>query len=431
MAPITLLSPEEVAALGDGDLDVALVDLERARRLVESSIVDVMDEADRRRRYVADGHVSVRGWAQAVTNCSRFETMRRLQTMRALRNLESLRAALRSGEVGVDQVREIAKVHANPRCAAQLPESEHALLDHAQRLDFEEFRIMLRRWESLADADGAHRDHELTHERRDAHVVELDGSYHIGAHGGAAQGSAMQTIFERFCDAEFAADWADVRERFGDAACAGLMERTDAQRRFDAMYAIFLAAASMPADARRPEPLTNVIVDHKTLEEHLAHALGGLKPAADPAEFEQRRCETDTGVALDPADVVAAVLVGHVRRVVFDSAGVVINLGRTRRVFTGSARDAVLLQHRRCLWPGCGLPARRSQIDHGDPWGSPTRGATDAANGTPLCGRHNRWKNRGYRTWRDDEGRWHITRPDGTEMTSPSTAADDDAEDAA
>jgi hypothetical protein len=193
------------------------------------------------------------------------------------------------------------------------------------------------------------------------------------------------------------------------------------------MHAIFIAAASTPADAQRPEPLANVIVDHKTLEEHLAHALGGPKPTPDPASFDRRRCETDTGVPLDPADVVAAVLIGQVRRVVFDSAGVVINLGRTRRVFTGGARDAVLLQHRRCLWPGCGLPARRSQIDHDNPWGSAARGPTDPANGTPLCGRHNRWKNRGYRTWRDDQGRWHLIRPDGTEMTTPTSAAESDA----
>ena len=427
MGSITLPAPEEVAALADGDLDEALVEMERARRLVESAIVDVLDEADRRRRYVADGHVSVRGWAQALTNCSRAETMRRLQTMRALRDLESLRAALRAGEVGVDQVRELARVHANPRCATQLPESEEALVGHARRLDFEEFRIVVRRWEALADADGAHRDHEQTHERRNAHLVELDGGYHLDGHGGAAQGSAMQAIFERFCDAEFESDWAEVRQRLGDAACAALMQRTDAQRRFDAIHAIFLAAASTPADAQRPEPLANVIVDHKTLEEHLAHALGGPKPTPDPASFDRRRCETDTGVPLDPADVVAAVLTGQVRRVVFDSAAVVINLGRTRRVFTGGARDAVLLQHRRCLWPGCGLPARRSQIDHDDPWGSATRGSTDPANGTMLCGRHNRWKNRGYRTWRDSDGRWHLVRPDGTEMTTPTSAAESDA----
>jgi hypothetical protein len=427
MGSITLLSPGEVAELRDDDLDAALVGMERARRMVEAAIVDLLDEADRRRRYVADGHVSVRGWAQALTNCSRVETMRRSQTMRALRDLESVRAALRAGEVGVDQVRELAKLHANPRCAAQLPESEHALLGHSQRLDFEEFRIIVRRWEALADADGAHRDHERTHERRNAHLVEIDGSYHLEAHGGAAQGSAMLTIFERFCDAEFAADWAAIRDRFGDAACAALMERTDAQRRHDALHAIFLAAASTPADAQRPDPLANVVVDHQTLVEHLAHAAGGPEPTADPSSCESRRCETDTGVPLDPADVVAAVLVGHVRRVVLDSAGVVINLGRSRRVFTGGARDAVLLQHRRCLWPGCGLPARRSQIDHSDPWGSDTRGPTDAANGAPLCGHHNRWKTRGYRTWRDEQGRWHLVRPDGTEMTTPKTAAENDA----
>jgi uncharacterized protein DUF222 len=427
MGSITLMSAEEVAALGDGDLDEALVEMERARRLVEAAIVDVLDEADRRRRYVADGHVSVRGWAQALTNCSRGETMRRLQTMRALRDLESWRAALRAGDVGVDQVRELARVHANPRCAGQLPASEQALLAHAQRLDFEEFRIIVRRWESLADADGAHRDHELTHDRRNAHLVELDGCYHLEGHGGAVQGSAMQTIFERFCDAEFASDWAEVRERFGDAACAALMDRTDAQRRFDAVHAIFLAAASTSADERRPEPSVNVIVDHQTLEEHLAHAAGGPKTTPDPSSFERRRCETDTGVPLDPADVVAAVLIGQVRRVVFDSTGVVINLGRSRRVFTGGARDAVLLQHRRCLWPGCGLPARRSQIDHMNPWGPATRGTTDPANGTPLCGRHNRWKNRGYRTWRDPDGQWHLVRPDGTEMTTAIAATEDDA----
>ena len=111
--------------------------------------------------------------------------------------------------------------------------------------------------------------------------------------------------------------------------------------------------------------------------------LGGPKPVPNPAEFEQRRCETDTGVPLDPADVVAAVLIGQVRRVVFDSAGVVINLGRSRRVFTGGARDAVLLQHRRCLWPGCGLPARRSQIDHITP-GDPR----PAGRPMPPTGRH-------------------------------------------
>jgi hypothetical protein len=204
------------------------------------------------------------------------------------------------------------------------------------------------------------------------------------------------------------------------------LERTEAQRRFDALHAVFVAAERARSDGRSPEPLVNIVVDQHTFESHLAHAAGGARPDADPGRFESYRCETDTGVQLDPADAVAAALVGRVRRVVLDATDAVINLGRSRRVFTGAARDAVLLQHRRCLWPGCGLPARRSQIDHRTPWGSRERGPTDAANGDPLCGRHNRWKTRGYRTWRDPDGGWHLARPDGTDISQPWRAGGGD-----
>jgi hypothetical protein len=43
-----------------------------------------------------------------------------------------------------------------------------------------------------------------------------------------------------------------------------------------------------------------------------------------------------------------------------------------------------------------------------------------------LCARHNRWKQHGYRTWRDPTGHWHTHRPDGTEIgyiTTPKTDA--------
>jgi hypothetical protein len=116
---------------------------------------------------------------------------------------------------------------------------------------------------------------------------------------------------------------------------------------------------------------------------------------------------------------VAAAVVGHVRRVVFDSAGVTINFGRKRRVFTGAARDAALLRNRRCLWPGCGLP--RSQLDHHDEWAE-HGGGTDQVNAGPLCGRHNRWKHRGYRVHRDTDGICTIIRPDGTPVDRPRAA---------
>jgi hypothetical protein len=39
-----------------------------------------------------------------------------------------------------------------------------------------------------------------------------------------------------------------------------------------------------------------------------------------------------------------------------------------------------------------------------------------------MCPRHNRFKNRGYRTIRDPHGHWHTYRPDGTEIGKPHAA---------
>ena len=37
-------------------------------------------------------------------------------------------------------------------------------------------------------------------------------------------------------------------------------------------------------------------------------------------------------------------------------------------------------------------------------------------NGAPICPRHDRWKNGGYRVRRDGAGIWHTYRADGSEI---------------
>jgi hypothetical protein len=127
-----------------------------------------------------------------------------------------------------------------------------------------------------------------------------------------------------------------------------------------------------------------------------------------------RRCETIDGHPVPAGDIIRAMIRGQVRRVVRDDAGVVIHLGRRRRLFTGNARAAVLLASTSCIWPGCNRPTTQCQADHLTDWQH--LGTTDPDNGAPLCARHNRFKNRGFTTQRDDEGSWHTLRPDGTEI---------------
>ena len=204
---VELPLPDELAALSAGGLEQTLVATEQVRRMVEATLLDVIDVADQRGIYADDGHATVRQWVQTLTNCSRTEATRRVQSMRALRDLELLRTRLRAGEVGVDQVRVIAKVHANRRCTTQLPDSEPLLVDHAMRLEFADFAVVLARWETLADADGAHRDHERAHDDRDALIAPVGTEVHLRAHCGTAQGAVLREIFDRFVGAEFHADW--------------------------------------------------------------------------------------------------------------------------------------------------------------------------------------------------------------------------------
>ena len=86
-------------------------------------------------------------------------------------------------------------------------------------------------------------------------------------------------------------------------------------------------------------------------------------------------------------------LLGEVRRIVFDTNNVTIDMGRKARLYTGNARHAILVHHQTCAHPTCDLPATKCEIDHIKPWLN--GGQTTQTNGQPLCDHHNRWKARG------------------------------------
>jgi hypothetical protein len=143
-------------------------------------------------------------------------------------------------------------------------------------------------------------------------------------------------------------------------------------------------------------------------------------PPPDPPSTVGFRCSTLDGHQIDPTEAAAAALIGHVRRVVVGADGVVIDLGRRRRLFTGPAQLAVMLNTTTCTHPGCHTPASRCQTDHTNPWtprpDGTGGGPTKPDNGNNRCGRHNLFKENGFRVWRDPAGQWHTYRPDGTEI---------------
>ncbi|HWJ97472.1 MAG TPA: DUF222 domain-containing protein [Acidimicrobiales bacterium] len=146
---------------------------------------------------------------------------------------------------------------------------------------------------------------------------------------------------------------------------------------------------------------------------------GTTPPAGRPptSDLVGYRCGTIDGRPLDPAEVVVATLIGQVRRVVTGADSVVLDMGRRARCFTGARQLAVRLSNSSCVWTGCDVPSSECQCDHLDAFNGPAEGRTHPGNGAPQCGPHNRFKEGGFTVVRDRRGRWHVFRPDGTEIT--------------
>jgi hypothetical protein len=406
----TTANPLDTGDISPADVDAWALGLDRARRRHEASLGWFVGDIETSGLYRRDGHRSITAWGRSACNWSTGEAIRFGKLGRALHRLPRFAEAALAGHIGVASMHEFAALVANPRVQHALDASEALLVQHACTLEFDDFVTAARRWESLADPDGSHRSHEDVHRRRRAHLSAVGNEFVLDATCGVAQGALMREVFERFQQAEWRAEWDRGLADHGAAMHAGLLERTSLQRNLDALVAVFRAAAG--SGEAGGEIVVNVLVDQATFEHDLTKALGGTPAPLDPRTVGQRRSETSRGDLLDPADVIVAACLGHVRRVVLDSAGVIIDLGRRTRLFTGPLRDAVLLTERRCLWPGCSRPASQCEADHLLPFAH--AGPTSAANGGPMCGHHNRWKNQGYRTWRDQQGRWHVYRPNGT-----------------
>lgn len=412
-----LSAAEELAVIGR---------LERLRRRLDAGTDRAAGHLDRAAAFSLDGHKSAKGALKAIGRLSGSEAHGRVQTARVLRRLPLLEAAYERGEIPVAHVRAIGRVASNPRVEDHLPGADPIFAHQAAVLDFDDFLAALREWERLADADGADQGADESHERRRAGLIrsEINGSWSLDGSFGAMQGAVIGEVLDRYERAELLADWAEARQRVGAGALVGDLARTPAQRRADAIHAIFVRAASTPADATSPAPLVNVVIDQRSFEEQLRRAAGEDVRVDPNDDLEGRRCHSFDGTPLHPADVLAAALVGHVRRVLVDSRGTVIDLGSRRRLFTGSARAAAMLQALLrsagglgCLWPGCDGRSGWLQVDHREP--ARHHGPTDVDNSDIYCGFHNRTKERGYRPERRADGTWIIHRPDGEPITAP------------
>ncbi|MFN3258078.1 MAG: DUF222 domain-containing protein [Ilumatobacter sp.] len=433
---------EELVGSSDADLHERIGALELQRRRIEAELAAAIAVADARQLNQIDAHRSMRNYLKATCNWSNHEVGRWRSAAAVFDALPGVGDAWIGGRIGSPQVAALGRAYGNRRIRDALTALSSKLVEYAEALSFDDFTTAIGHFVRLADDDGSHdaRDDAMQHRR--ARVDDNGGALDMSVFGGDGLTAAeMIAIHRRFCDREYQADVAARRALHGDEAGEHELARTPAQRAFDATVAIFRLAAdaaSTGTSAGAPaSTVVNILIDQRafarmqagtglaptTLDGQAIDPFTGLAApdellcdlAGDVERLESVRCETDGGVPLHPHDVLRATLAGHIRRVVLDESGRVVDLGRTQRLYTGAAREAALLLLRRCEHPGCDLPAGFCEVDHNLEWVD--GGPTDQANAGVLCGGHNTAKHRHrWRRRRSRRGRSYTVRADGTIM---------------
>lgn len=427
---------DELVGLTDVELEQRIEQNELERRRGDAETAAALAIAKARSLHGIDGHRSMAAYCRAKLNWSTIEASRRLGLACAVNEMPGLGEAWAAGHIGYPQAIKLSMTNANVRVADALPEFTKQLLEHAEQMPYKDFVEVVDHFVKRADEDGAHDDRDAAIDGRTARVDGVGGMLDIRASGGDGLTTAeVEAIHARFVDIEFKKDVEANRLAHGADAHGFALPRTNRQRRFDALIAIFRAAATVGDVGTVAEPLVNVMLDADTWGKMLLAAglststgLDGqpIDPFTGLANDEAgdlldnltnsatQTCETSGGVPLHTHDVLRAALAGHVRRTIVDSEHVVIDLGRRQRLFTGSARQAAELLIKRCEHAGCEIPADWCDVDHNLEWNR-DHGTTDQHNGRILCRGHNLDKHRRrWRTKRARNGSSYTIREDGT-----------------
>jgi hypothetical protein len=416
---------EELTTLSATELDAVIAETELAQRATATRLAAAVAVVSARGSFRDGGHRSIRTYLKGTLNCSGAHANRIRRRADLINNHGTVGDALLTGRVGTDQIDRLATAATHPRAGDQFPGFVPILLEQAEQLEYNDFDKIINHFIDRADPDGAFDTQQFQHDQRTASVRNNNGAVAVHASGGSPQAACEMTkIFELAVQGEFDTDCAARRAEHGDDALNHPLPRTADQRKFDALHHIFVAWATVPADGVAPVPLVNILFDHISAGNALfEHGLVedpnifGLPDnvftaaAADPSKH---RCETTTGTSVHPDVALQALIVGRVRRVVVDADSVVIDLGRTQRLFTGKAREAARLLVTSCTHRGCDIPTTLCDVDHRNEWASQS-GTTNQANAMPLCGPHDRWKHANHiRSRRATSGRLFLIKPDGT-----------------
>jgi len=363
-------------ALSDAELVDCLDTAHQLAQTVAALTAHLVRQIDVRGIAAARGHRNTADWLRDRLRLDRFAARELVEQGATLDRRPELDRALAAGAIDARQVAVIADaLDALPGevGAGLIGDAEARLLQLAtefapgklRRLGARILEHVAPEAAEAADAAALERAEARAQRRRGLTLsVPTDGAVRVTGYLTVADAAIVNAALDPLCT-----PGADD-------------DRTPAQARADALVDICqlaLRTGELPQNGAEPAQLV-VTVPYDQLKNELGRGLLDTGERITPATARQLACDAQ----------ILPVLLG--------GAGQPLDVGRTRRLFTGPIRRALVARDQGCAFPDCERPARWCEAHHVVPWLH--GGATSLSNAVLLCRRHHRLIHRGAWTVR-------------------------------
>lgn len=326
------------------------------------------------------GSVSPIQWIRYECKMSGAAAADRVCIGEQMASLPQSSQAVADGEIGFAHLAVIARTaEALATSASAKAFDEHLLVAKAKESTVGRLWRFCYHVRHAADPDGLAREQADAATMRSLRLNSSEnGSLRLDGWLDSAGGAALRTALEPLARPTGAADDRCRERRLADA----LVE----------LSAHALDAGVVPQHAGQ-RPHVQVTTSLETLRGLAGSPAGELEFSLPISAKTVQRLACDSTIT----------------RVVLGSDSVVIDVGRAKRVVSGSTRRALNARDHQCQWPGCDRSASWSAAHHVVHWAR--GGSTDLGNLVLLCYRHH---------WMAHEGGWQVVRTDdGRLLTVP------------
>ncbi|MBT8248895.1 MAG: HNH endonuclease [Acidimicrobiia bacterium] len=361
------------------ELTARLRDLATARERLEAEYVRLIADWDRRQAWAVDGSLSPSAWLAHHTPVSSPAAKKSVRTARLVRTHESTSEALAAGAVSVTQIEQLARAEGRGR-GEIFTEHEETLLDAASLMNEDDFGVVVKRWQSMADDQLGRADARHMFENRYLYLsTTFAGAVAVDGLLDPEAGARLQAALE----ARVTPDPADDPE-----------PRSAAQLRADALIDLVEEAATGTTSARpsRVRTSVNVVVDLPTLQGD---------------EWTPRSRADLVGIGPVARETVARLLCdSYLTRVITAGPSQVLDVGRSTRFVSEPQRAALVVRDETCVFPSCSRDHRWCDAHHLTFYEHDPR--TDLENLVLLCRRHHAMVHEGLWTMKRDCDSGHI-----------------------